>query len=286
MEPRDRDASGRSFDEIVRNLDLHVAGGLRRRSEDTFERTKRSILNSSGEFEDLRAADGVIETKTSIYKIVEACDVGEGLIGDVALVGAVAFERSKHFCIVAPELPDDIAYRIRALGHAEYFGYRGLRFALATSEMQVDRIVSVSETSRSPNDIHADDARYWVALAKVLFWIAVTVAFYIELRVTFRSTYVDLLAVAPFWFKAFYGTSVRDVPDGEAGGSPKWRLVHVNSVVAPTLALLLIFAITTLPAAIVYLACIAIAVDVAACFSAAFARNVVRVASRLPSFLR
>lgn len=286
MNSSDGGSNDRTFERIMRNVRFSgslppVASGV----VSAFARTKELIARAGGVLEDERPDDGILETERAIYKVISELADNEGILGDIAIAGAVAFDRSKHFCVVAPLLRAETAYRIEALGQAKYFQYKNLTASLLTSNMQIERFVPSTESRISRGISHVKEAAYWNATAKAVSWIFVAAVFYVAMRRLLPYAYADLFAVAPFWLKAFYG-------NGISGASrmglidPKWRLVQVNTVVAPILAFLLLFAIPLVPAAIPYLTIIAVFIDFTAFLSVAFTRSIVPYITLLPRLLR
>jgi hypothetical protein len=276
MDRGDQTADDGSFESIMRGfrgrpgdwpslpVDEVVGEGLRT--------TRRLIAAAGGELVDLRSGRGVLETKSTVYKVIEDGPCDDMLVLDVALVGANAFERGKGLCIVAPSLSDELLLKILALGQAHYFSFKGLGVTVCTSEMQIAHAVAAADGVGARKPAHVDDSVYWRATLKVVFWIFVGTAFYVTIRHLYPQAYVDLLAVLPFWLKAFYGERIPGTRNGDIR-SPIWRLVHTNAVMAPFLAVLLLPAVVLVPSLVPYLAAAAIAIDITAFISPAFARR-------------
>ncbi len=285
MDPIDNDSNAGTFDDIMRRSGVPARARSFGGNESTFERTRRVIATARGGFEDLRPEDGILETATTVYKVVDdaSCDVT--VIGDIAMIGAIAFERSKNLCIVAPGLRFEIASRISALCQADYFRYKALRVILATSQMQIERTVAAMEAARPASPSHHDEQRYWSAAATVMLWSAIAAGFYFLVRMVLPHSYVNPFVALPFWFRAFYGPHVMNVKAKAASG-PRRRLTEVNARIAPSFAVALLLAIVVLPVAIVYLTAAAIVIHIAALASPTCARIVVTTCSRLPRALQ
>ena len=272
------------FKQLVQGLQFENASST---SEEALgpalSHVKRLIVSSGMKIEDIRSWQGIIETNATVYKTLEIGEYPETLFGDVALIGAEAFGKFKHFTVYAPELPTDLAYRILALGHADYFSRANLHAALCTSEMQIARAVYERERSNSlqaPSKL--SDAFYWLATAKTLCWIFAYVSFYAAIRARVPSMLLATIAVLPFWLKAFYGT--RPLQTGLENA--KTRIVAANDVVAPIYAVLLLMSLAFAPVAIVWFTSAALSIDAACFVSAWIAKPLVHYRQHLPPMLR
>jgi hypothetical protein len=244
-----------------------------------FGLVKRLLQDAKQRIEDIQSHKGIIETTTTVYKVVESDSYSEALIGDLAVAAARAYSLQKNYVAYVPEAPQDFEQRLIALGLAEYFSYRGLNAHIATSSMQISRLIfarSVPEGSPV-----ATDAFYWRQVLQTIGWLSASIIIYSYLR---HQPFFDVFVILPLWFRAFYGfrfpNAVLNFRD------PRSRLVEANSVVAPILTVFLVTAIALAPMTIAPLGAIAIGVDIAAFTSTNIARFVSKNGKWVPRFLR
>ena len=273
------------FERLMRGLQFErSAYDPEEGSGDAFLRARTLLARLDVKIEDLQPWHGIIETRSTIYKVLEAGADYDSLYEDVARAGAEAFAKSKHFTMYAPALANDIAYRIQALGHADFFARANLRAILCVSDMQFARALQVHDGDVASRAHHErGDSFYWGAAAKALGWIVACIALYTFIRHRVPNAYYDVSALLPCWAKAFYGTRFLRTDDLR---NPLTRIIMTNNVVTPVYAVLLASTIAFAPSGIPAIAATALLVDGVSFFFEPLARRVARFGATLPAILR
>ena len=279
---REGDTNDRAFEELMRSLEASrdAFGSLAgNESLEALALVTRLILEAKQHIEDVQPHRGVIETTTTVFKIIEQDYFSEAVVGDVAMTGAHAFSLRKHYVVYAPLVSQEIEHRLVALGHADYFKHLGLNARVTTSPMQISRQILSVHTQQPVSAFN--DGFYWRQALKTIGWLFASIGLYIALR---RQPFYDVFVILPIWFRTFYGLQYPNAnPDLR---NPRLRIVAANAVVAPIDFALLIVAIAIAPLLIAPIGAVAVAIDIGAFLSIYVARTVSESGKWIPKILR